>query len=421
VPSLPDERLKGEAGESPALTRNCEKRIACFKPGRPPKRCYHNLADRRWKYGLAVVIEVEFLPVACDREFCFCKDDHKEKIDTFTQDIDSNPCCAVQPQSFRIRVEWIAMKRTLFFTSILVCLTLLLGACGTVTPTPTTTPTTPTITLTDGLNRTVTLAGPAERVVSLAPSNTEILYAIGADTQVVGRDEFSDYPEEAKSLPSVGGSMSNYDLEAIAALHPDLVLAAQINTQDQVKAIENLGITVYYLANPTDLDGLYANLETVGELTGHSNDAKALVTSLQQRVGNVENALANVTTKPLVYYELDGTDPAKPWTPGPDTFLTQLVKLAGGRSVGESLTSDYAQISLEDLLVQNPDIILLGDAAYGTTPEQVAQRAGWSTLAAVKANKIYAFDDDLISRPGPRMVDGLEALAKLLHPDVFGQ
>jgi iron complex transport system substrate-binding protein len=319
------------------------------------------------------------------------------------------------------------MKRTLFFTSILVCLTLLLGACATVapvataTPVATQTPTTETITLTDGLQRTVTLAGPAQRVVSLAPSNTEILYAVGAGAQVVGRDQFSDYPEAAKSLPSVGGSMSNYDLEAITALHPDLVLAAQINTADQVKAIENLGIKVYYLANPTDLNGLYTNLEIVGELTGHSSDAKALVASLQQRVSKVTDVLANVTEKPLVYYELDGTDPAKPWTPGPNTFLAQLVKLAGGRSVGEALTSDYAQISLENLLVQNPDIILLGDAAYGTTADQVAKRAGWSALAAVKANKIYAFDDDLISRPGPRMVDGLEALAKLLHPEVFGK
>ncbi|MGD0707419.1 MAG: cobalamin-binding protein [Anaerolineaceae bacterium] len=325
------------------------------------------------------------------------------------------------------------MKRTLFFTSIFVCLALLLGACGAAAPTATLTPlatsipvatqtpTTAAITLTDGLQRSVTLAGPAQRVVSLAPSNTEILFAISAGVQVVGRDEFSDYPTEAKSLPSVGGSMSNYNLEAIAALHPDLVLAAQINTQDQVKAIENLGITVYYLANPTDLNGLYANLETVGELTGHSSDAATLVASLQQRVSKVEDALANVTQKPLVYYELDGTDPAKPWTPGPNTFLTQLVKLAGGRSVGEALTSDYAQISLEDLLVQNPDIILLGDAAYGTTAAQVMQRTGWSTLAAVKANKIYAFDDNLISRPGPRMIDGLEALAKLLHPEVFGQ
>jgi iron complex transport system substrate-binding protein len=244
---------------------------------------------------------------------------------------------------------------------------------------------------------------------------------VGAGAQVVGLDQFSDYPEAAKSLPSVGGSMSNYDLEAITALHPDLVLAAQINTADQVKAIENLGIKVYYLANPTDLNGLYTNLEIVGELTGHSDDAKALVASLQQRVSKVTDALANVTEKPLVYYELDDTDPAKPWTPGPNTFLAQLVKLAGGRSVGEALTSDYAQISLENLLVQNPDIILLGDAAYGTTADQVAQRAGWSALAAVKANKIYAFDDDLISRPGPRMVDGLEALAKLLHPEVFGK
>jgi iron complex transport system substrate-binding protein len=116
---------------------------------------------------------------------------------------------------------------------------------------------------------------------------------------------------------------------------------------------------------------------------------------------------------------LDATDPAKPWTPGSNTFLTKLIILAGGKSIGETLASDYAQIGLEFLLIQNPDIILLGDAAYGTTPEQVALRPGWSNLKALKDNHIFAFDDNLVSRPGPRLVDGLEALAKLLHPEIY--
>lgn len=275
------------------------------------------------------------------------------------------------------------------------------------------------INLTDGLNRQVSLKITARRIVSLAPSNTEILYAVGCGDLVIGRDEFSDYPTDAKSLPSVGGNMGSYDLEAIAALKPDLVLAAQINTPEQVKSLENLGITVYYLANPVDLEGMFTNLETVATLCGHKADSEKLIASLRTRVKVVENKLKIANRTPLVYYELDGSDPAKPWTPGPNTFLTKLIDLAGGKSVGETLTSDYAQISLEALLVANPEIILLGDAAYGTTPEQVAARTGWDALKAVKNNQIFAFDDDLVSLPGPRLVDGLEQLAKILHPEAF--
>lgn len=309
------------------------------------------------------------------------------------------------------------MKRFFRYFVPLMITSLLLAACNTaITPTPTSNP---LITLIDGLGRQINLASPAKRIISLAPSNTEILFAIGAGSQVIGRDEFSDYPSEAKNLPSVGGSMGNYDMEKIASLQPDLVLAASLNTPEQVQALEQLGLTVFYLANPTDLNGLFANLQIVGEMTGHEQDASALVDSLTTRVDAITNQLVNITQKPLVYYELDATDPSKPWTPGPNTFLTQLIRLAGGRGIGETLTSDYAQIGLETLLTQNPDIILLGDAAYGVTAAQVALRAGWSDLKAVKDNQIYAFDDNLVSRPGPRLVDGLEALAKILHPEIF--
>jgi iron complex transport system substrate-binding protein len=307
------------------------------------------------------------------------------------------------------------MNKCLKLTTLALVICLLLAACSSVNSQQQVS----AISLTDGLNRTVSLSAPAVKIISLAPSNTEILFAIGAGPQVIGRDEFSDYPAEAKALPSVGGSMGNYDIEKITSLKPDLVLAASLNTPEQVQALEKLGILVYYLANPPDLDGLYANIQTVGKLSGHENNANALVDSLKSRVDAVISKTANLLQKPLVYYELDATDPGKPWTPGPNTFLTQLIKLAGGKSVGETLSSDYAQIGLESLLTQNPDIILLGDAAYGTTPVQVAQRAGWSDLKAVKDNQIFAFDDNLVSRPGPRLVDGLETLAKLLHSEIF--
>jgi iron complex transport system substrate-binding protein len=275
------------------------------------------------------------------------------------------------------------------------------------------------ITLTDGLDRTVTLTAPAQRVISLAASNTEILYAIGAGTLVVGRDDFSDYPAEAKSVASIGGNMGKYDLEAITNLKPDLVLVAGINTPELVKSLEDLKITVFYLGNPTDFQGMFANLVTVGKLTGKETEASQLVASLTQRYDAVVKAVAGVATQPKVYYELDATNVAKPYTAGPGNLVDTVISLAGGKNIGAGLQSAWAEISQEEIISQNPEVILLGDAAYGETPEKVAQRPGWNVLAAVTQNKVYAFDDNLISRFGPRMVDGFEAMAKLLHPEAF--
>lgn len=316
------------------------------------------------------------------------------------------------------------------FTFSLLVLMFVLSACGpvlapaaTAPPTaaaqPAATPTTASINLTDGLGRSVTLAQPAQRIVSLAPSNTEILFAIGAGAQVVGRDTFSDYPEAAKALPDIGGSMGQFSLEQIVALKPDLVLAAELNTPEQVKALENLGLTVYYLKNPVTLDGLFTNLETVAQLSGQQAGAASLVASLKTRVAAVDAKIATVSDKPSVFYELDSTDPSKPYTAGPGSYVDQLIARAGGSNVGAVLKDQWAQISLEQLVVADPHFILLGDAAYGATPESLAARPGWGTLSAVKQNHVLPFDDNTVSRPGPRLVDALEVLAKILHPDLF--
>lgn len=285
---------------------------------------------------------------------------------------------------------------------------------------PTARPTAQPITLTDGLSRTVTLAGPAQRVVSLAPSNTEILFAVGAGAQTIGRDDFSDFPAEAAKLPSIGGNMGKNNNEAIVSLKPDLVLASQLNTAEQVKGMEDLGLKVYLLPNPNDLDGMYQNLMTVAKLTGHESETDKLIQSLKDRVTAVTQKVQSVTNQPTVFYELDSTKPNAPYTSGPGTFIDRLITMAGGKNVGSKLKDAYAEISLEQLVVENPDIILLGDFTWGgVKPEDVAKRAGWEKLKAVAGHQVYTFDDNLISRPGPRLVDGLEALAKLLHPEIF--
>ena len=313
------------------------------------------------------------------------------------------------------------MSRKLFF--VLLTLAFLLVACSPAsTPQPaplvTEVATSAPITLSDGLGRTVTLNGPAQRIVSLAPSNTEILFAVGAGTQVAGRDEASDYPDEALSLPTVGG-WSGFSTESIVALQPDLVLAGGINTPELVASLESLGLRVYFLPNPATIEEMYANLETVGLLTDHEAETAALVEALKVRVAAVDEKIATVTERPSVYYELDATDPTKPYTAGPGSFVDLLIQRAGGANVGAQLQSQWVQISLEELLILDPDMILLGDALYGETPEKVAARPGWEVLSAVQDGRIYPFDDTLVSRPGPRLVDALEEMARFLHPGLF--
>lgn len=304
------------------------------------------------------------------------------------------------------------MLRKLFFVTLLAAL--MLAACAPAVPSKDAAG----ITVTDGLGREVQLESAAQRIVSLAPSNTEILFALGAGDKVVGRDETSDYPEAALALPTVGG-WSGFSAEAIVALKPDLVLAAEINSPELVAELEGLGLTVYYLSNPKTLEDLYVNIEIIATLTGR--DATKLTDSLKARVAAVDEKIAPLRVHPSVFYEVDATDPSKPWTSGPGTFIDLLIQRAGGQNVVSlsGITDPYPQIGLEQLALTPPDIILLGDSNYGVTAEAVASRPGWDGLKAVIDGNVFPFDDNLVSRPGPRLIDGLEALAQLLHPEAF--
>lgn len=276
------------------------------------------------------------------------------------------------------------------------------------------------ISLTDGLGNLVELDAPAQKIVSLAPSNTEILFAIGAGGQVIGRDSVSDYPEAALAVADIGGGFGELDMEGIIAAGPDLVLAADITPPEQVEALRTVGLTVFALPNPTDLPGMFANLRTTATLTGRETETEALIADLESRVTAVTETAAAVTEKPLVFYEIDGTDANAPWTSGSGTFVDTLITMSGGQNVGAVLDGAWAQISIEELISQNPDIIILGDFTWGgVTPEDVAARDSWQGLTAVQNGAVYTFDDNQVSRPGPRLVDGLENMAKLLHPELF--
>ncbi|MEA3349859.1 MAG: helical backbone metal receptor [Chloroflexota bacterium] len=335
------------------------------------------------------------------------------------------------------------MKRKFFFTLTIftLLLGLLLGACApastpateeptevateiveeaqpTETPEPTLEPAeAETLEIEDALGRTVSIELPVERIISLAPSNTEILFAVDAGDLVVGRDSFSDYPEAALDATDIGGGFGELDTETILTLEADLVLAAELSSPEQIQTLEDLGLTVLVLPNPTNLEDMYANLQLVAQITDTQDTTKALIEKFKTRVAAVEEKVAATEERPLVFYELDATEPDAPWTPGPGSFHETLIQMAGGENMGSALDSVWAQISSEEVIAQDPDIILLGDALYGgVTPESVAARAGWEGLSAVQNDQVFTINDNLISRPGPRLVDGLEALAEIIHP-----
>jgi cobalamin transport system substrate-binding protein len=293
------------------------------------------------------------------------------------------------------------------------------GSDSAPTAEPTQEPTSGKMTFTDDLGNTIELDGYPKAIVSISASTTEILFAIGAGDQVVGRDEYSTYPDAALKVPSVGAMWDELPTEAILALQPDLVIAAQIISEDQVQNLRDLGLKVYWQANPTSYEGLWKNLRTIAQMTGHEAETESLIADLDSRFTAVQDKVATVSSRPSTFYELDATDPSNPWTTGSGTFIDYIISQAGGTNAASALQGDYAQISSEQLIAVNPDIILLADALYGVTAESVAGRPGWNTITAVKNNAIYPIDPNMMSVPGPRLVNALEETAKILHPELF--
>jgi len=286
-------------------------------------------------------------------------------------------------------------------------------------PEPTEDPAPEKMIFTDDMDNTIELDGYPQRIVSISASTTEILFSIGAGKQIVGRDEYSVYPEEALDITSVGAMWDELPVEAILALEPDLIVAAQIISEDQVLGLRDLGLNVYWQSNPTNYEELWENLRDFARLTGHEDETEALIADLEARVKAVQEKIAPVSYLPSVFYELDATDPSNPWTTGSGTFIDYIITQAGGINAASSLEGEYAQISSEELIAVNPDIILLADAPYGTTAESVAERPGWNVITAVSENALYPIDPNMMSVPGPRLVNALEETARLLHPELF--
>ena len=275
------------------------------------------------------------------------------------------------------------------------------------------------ITITDSAGRQVTLAAVPARIVSIAPSTTEIVCAVGACDKLVGVDQFSDYPEQVKTLPKLSDGF-NPNYEQIVAANPDLVLAAGITSPDAIKKLEELKLPLLVVgAEKTTFDSIKSEIKMVGTAVGNPTKAEEVVAAMDRKIKSIETKIAASSSKPRVFWELDATDPAKPFTPGPGSFIDEIITRAGGVNVAASASSPYPQLNAEEIIKANPQTIILSDAAYGVSPASVGQRPGWDTIDAVKKKQVFAIDDNLVSRPGPRVADGLAAAAKLIHPELF--
>ena len=293
-----------------------------------------------------------------------------------------------------------------------------------VPPTPTPPPPSPTpsafpVTVKDDLGREVTISALPQRIVSLAPSNTEILFAIGAGDQVVGVTEYDNYPPEAKTREKVGGfSAKSISVEKIVALKPDLVFSAGKIQQPVIEALEQVNIPVVALAART-FDEVYKDIELAGRLTGHEKEATQVVDQMKRRIAAVQKKVAAIPPEKrlTVFWEV-WDEPLI--TAGPGTFIGQMIEMAGGVNIFDDVTEDWPQVSAEEVVKRNPDVIM-GPDTHGDklTPEQIAQRPGWDQIKAVRNGRIHLINGDIASRPGPRLADALEAIAQALYPDLF--
>ena len=268
---------------------------------------------------------------------------------------------------------------------------------------------------TDQLGRSVTVPDNPQRIVSLAPSITEIIYELGQEQRLAGVTRFSDFPPEAAKLPKVG-SFVHLDLERIVALKPDLCIAAKDgNPRAVVERLESLQIPVY-VVNPRDLDSVMETVVEIGALLNAGKKAKSLVQNMRFRIQQVKSLVAKASSRPRVFYQV-GIFPIV--SAGSDTFIHELILFAGGKNLAQGSTS-YPRFSREQVLALSPEVFIISSMARGEVFERVKKEwSRWTDIPAVRNQRIFLVDSSLFDRPTSRLLDGLELLVRLIHPELF--
>ena len=268
-------------------------------------------------------------------------------------------------------------------------------------------------TFVDDLDRKLYLAKPPKRIVSLAPSITEILFAIGAENEIVGVTDFCNYPPAALEKPKIG--YSNPNLEVLVALEPQLVLApSSFLRADFLAKLEELKIPTFILESQT-VEGIFGHIQLLGRMVGRAAEANAYTATMRRQVAELTKHVEG-RPRPTLLYVIN-SEPLI--TVGPGSFIHHLIELAGGRNAAERANAPYPRLTMEEVLGQNPDILLFPIGEYEGIPQAEQDRwKRWDTLSAVKKGKLFQIRSDLLNRPGPRVIEGLRHLVKLLHPDL---
>ena len=270
-------------------------------------------------------------------------------------------------------------------------------------------------TVVDQLGRKVLLPDDPQRVVSLAPSITEIIFALGREHRLKGVTRFSDFPPEAAKLPKVG-SYIRLDLEKIVALKPDVCFAVKDGNPGEIAArLESLGIPVYAV-DPRNLESVMETFLEIGRILNATNKAKDIVGNMRSRIRRVKSLVANAPGRPRVFFQI-GLSPIV--AVGTRTFIHELIVLAGGKNLSEGPVQ-YPRFSREQVLALSPEVFIITSMARGASFERVKKEwSKWPDLPAVRNNRILLVDSNLFDRPSPRLVDGLEMMLKLIHPELF--
>ena len=273
------------------------------------------------------------------------------------------------------------------------------------------------VTVVDQLNRRINSPENPQRIISLAPSITEIVYALDQGKRLKGVTRNSDFPVEAKKLPRIG-SYVRLDLERIVALNPDLCIATRDgNPKDAVDRLSSLKIPVY-VVNPKTLDTVLETILEIGSLLNADNKARTLVASMQYRIQQVNSLIARITYRPRVFFQI-GISPII--SAGTDTFIHELIVRAGGKNLAQGKTP-YPRFSREQVLTLAPEVFIITSMArQGTFQKVIADWRRWTSMPAVRDERIFLVDSNLFDRPSPRLVRGLELLTKLIHPELFEQ
>lgn len=270
-------------------------------------------------------------------------------------------------------------------------------------------------TVTDLVGREVILSNNPQRVIALAPNITEIVFALGQQHRLKGVTMYSDFPVQASKLPKVG-SYVHLDIERIVALKPDLCIAVKDgNPREIIMRLEAMNIPVYAI-NPVNLDSVIESINRIGELLNVSKRSKKLVQDISSRIKKVKFLVTKASYRPKVFFQI-GISPIV--SVGTHTFIHELIELAGGENLAKG-PIPYPRFSREKIIALRPDVIIISSMARDEAFEKIkAQWSNWPELPAVRKNQIFTVDSNIFDRPSPRMVEGLEMLARLLHPEIF--